>query len=48
MRKRGAEMKKLHEVIEKLVSEEKLDARCKDHPLQRKFLAAHDCHLSPD
>jgi mRNA interferase YafQ len=48
MRKRGADMKKLHEVIEKLVNEEKLDARYKDHPLQGKFAEAHDCHISPD
>lgn len=48
MRKRGADIKKLHEAIEKLVNEEKLDARYKDHPLQGKFAEAHDCHISPD
>lgn len=48
MRKRGEDIKKLHEVIEKLVNEEKLDARYKDHPLQGKFAEAHDCHITPD
>jgi len=48
MRKRGVDIKKLHEVIKKLVNEEKLDARYKDHPLQGKFAEAHDCHISPD
>lgn len=48
MRKRGADMKKLQEAIEKLVNEEKLDARFKDHPLQGKFAEAHDCHINPD
>lgn len=48
MRKRGADMKKLREAIEKLVNEEKLDAHFKDHPLQGKFAEAHDCHINPD
>jgi len=48
MRKRGADMKKLQEAIEKLVNEEKLDARFKDHPLQGKFAEAHDCHINPN
>lgn len=48
MRKRGADIKKLHAVIEKLANEEELDARYKDHPLQGKFAAAHDRHISPD
>jgi len=48
MRKRGADIKKLHAVIGKLANEEELDARYKDHPLQGKFAEAHDCHISPD
>jgi mRNA interferase YafQ len=48
MSKRGVDMKKLHEVIEKLVNEEKLDARYKDHSLQGKFANARDSHISPD
>jgi mRNA interferase YafQ len=48
MRKRGADLKKLQELIEKLANGEDLDARYKDHPLQGKFSEAHDCHISPD
>ena len=47
MGKRGADMKKLHTVIQKLAKEEELDARFKDHPLQGKFAEAHDCRISP-
>ncbi len=46
--KRGYAMNKLRVVIEKLVNEEELDARYKDHALQGKFVGARDCHVSPD
>ena len=48
MEKRGSEMKKLRVVIEKLVNEEELDARHRDHPLQGKFSGTRNCHISPD
>lgn len=48
MEKRGSDMKKLRAVIEKLVNEEELDARLRDHPLQGQFAGARDCHVSPD
>jgi mRNA interferase YafQ len=46
--KRGNDLKKLRLVIEKLVNEQELEARCKDHPLQGKYAGARDCHISPD
>jgi len=48
MEKRSSDMKKLRAVIEKLINEEELEARYKDHPLQGKFAGARDCHISPD
>ena len=45
--KRGNEMKKLRLVIERLVNEEELEARHKDHPLQGEYTGARDCHISP-
>jgi len=48
MGKRGHEMKKLRLVIERLVNEEELEARFKDHPLQGEYAGARDCHISPD
>lgn len=46
--KRGSDVKKLRAVIQKLVNEEELEARYKDHPLQGKYTGARDCHISPD
>ncbi len=48
MEKRGGDMKKLRAVIERLVSEEELEARYKDHPLQGDFAGARDCHIQAD
>jgi len=48
MEKRGNEIKKLRAVIDKLVNEEELEARYKDHPLQGKYAGGRDCHINPD
>jgi mRNA interferase YafQ len=48
MAKRGYDVKKSRVVIEKLVNEEKLEARYRDHPLQGKYAGGRDCHISPD
>jgi mRNA interferase YafQ len=48
MGRRGLEMNKLRAVIERLVNEEELEARYKDHPLQGKYAGGRDCHISPD
>lgn len=48
MGKRGNEIKKLRAVIERLVAEEELEARHKDHPLQGEYAGARNCHISPD
>jgi len=48
MEKRGGDVKELRAVIEKLVNEEELEARYKDHPLQGEYAGACDCHISPD
>ena len=48
MEKRGSEMKKLRDVIEKLASEQELEEHYRDHPLQGQFAGARDCHLTPD
>jgi mRNA interferase YafQ len=46
--KRGYDLKKLRAVIEKLVNEEQLEKRYRDHPLQGKYAGARDCHIEPD
>jgi mRNA interferase YafQ len=48
MEKRGGDFKKLRAVIEKLVNEEELEARTKNHPLQGEYAGARDCHIGPD
>ena len=48
MEKRGNDVKKLRAVIEKLVNEEVLEARHRDHPLQGKYAETRDCHVGPD
>ena len=48
MEKRGGDVKRLRAVIEKLVNEEELETRYKDHPLQGEYAGARDCHISPD
>ncbi len=48
MERRGGDMKKLRAVIERLVSEEELEARYKDHPLQGDFAGVRDCHIQAD
>jgi mRNA interferase YafQ len=48
MGRRGYEMKKLRALIEKLVNEQELEARYKDHPLQGKYAGARDCHVGSD
>jgi len=48
IKKRGNDVKKLRAVIQKLVNEEELEARYKDHPLQGKYAGARDCHISLD
>lgn len=48
MEKRGNDVEKLRVVIKKLINEEELDARHKDHPLQGNFVGARDCHISPN
>ena len=48
MKKHGSDMKKLRAKNEKLVNEEELESRYKDHPLQGKFSGARDCHINPD
>lgn len=48
MEKRGKEMLKLRAVIEKLVLQEPLEAKHRDHPLQGQYAGVRECHISPD
>lgn len=48
MQKRGKDMGKLKEVVEKLVREELLNKKYQDHPLLGKWKGTRDCHIEPD
>ncbi len=41
-------MSKLKEVIAKLVNEEKLDEKYKNHPLKSNWKGFLECHIEPD
>jgi mRNA interferase YafQ len=47
-RKRGWELSKLTEVLDSLLKEESLPARCQDHPLQGEWQGFRDVHIAPD
>lgn len=42
------DMSKLKDVIVKLVNEEKLDPKFRNHPLKNNWLGFLECHISPD
>lgn len=47
-RKRGKDVAKLKEVIEKLARGESLEERYRDHALLGEWKGTRDCHLEPD
>ncbi len=48
MQKRGKDMRKLYEIVEKLAMGEKLEKRYKPHPLIGNWRPFWDCHIEPD
>lgn len=47
-RKRGFDIRKLDEVIEKLANRETLDKHYHDHPLVGNYGDYRECHIKPD
>jgi mRNA interferase YafQ len=48
MFKRGKSQEKIKKVLSKLVNEERLNARYKDHKLIGNFKGRRECHIEPD
>ena len=48
MLNRGKLKKKVKEVLKKLINEEQLDARFKDHKLIGNLKDRRECHIEPD
>ena len=48
LEKSGIDLKRLGDVIDRLVSGETLEHRYHDHPLRGIFSGARECHIGPD
>jgi mRNA interferase YafQ len=48
MEKRGAPIKRLHEIVSILANNESLPARCRPHHLSGKWSGFWECHIGPD
>lgn len=46
--KQGKDINKLNNIIRKLVNNEKLEIRYKDHNLIGKYAGCRECHIEPD
>lgn len=48
MLKRGKDKQKIRSVLPKLINEEKLEPRHKDHKLVGSYKGRRECHIEPD
>lgn len=48
IKKRGYDLALFEEVLEKLLNQEPLEARCKDHALIGSYSGFRECHIQPD
>jgi mRNA interferase YafQ len=48
LQRRGKEMEKLKNVIDKLLENQKLESQYKDHALTGNWNGYRDCHIEPD
>ena len=46
--RRGKDLGKITETIDRLCSQEPLPAALHDHPLKGQFAGCRDCHVEPD
>ncbi len=48
MKKRGKDVRKLREVVEKITKGRDLEAKYRDHVLVGQYRGTRECHLEPD
>lgn len=48
MKKRGVKLEKLNFIIDKLLKEEVLDPKYRDHALVGNYIGFRECHIEPD
>ncbi|MDR1264221.1 MAG: type II toxin-antitoxin system YafQ family toxin [Propionibacteriaceae bacterium] len=47
-RKRGLDLSRLGDVVDRLLREEALPARYQDHALSGPYIGKRECHIAPD
>ena len=47
-KKKGKDIEKLFDVIEKIAKDEALDERYRDHSLAGNYKGTRECHIEPD
>jgi mRNA interferase YafQ len=47
-KKRGKNIKKLHEIMDKLMKHQPLEQRHRDHNLTGDYIGCRECHIEPD
>lgn len=48
MKKRGRDLSKLKEVLEKIIGGQQLEAKYHDHVLVGQYKGTRECHIEPD
>jgi mRNA interferase YafQ len=48
MQRRGKDAEKLKAVIARLVAQEPLEIKHRDHPLKGEYTSRRECHIEPD
>ncbi len=48
MSKRCKDLNKLHTIMQKLINQEKLDPKYREHNLAGNFKDRRECHIEPD
>jgi mRNA interferase YafQ len=48
LKKRGKDLTKLAAVMRKIVNEEELEKKYKDHSLKGEYADCRECHIEPD
>ncbi len=48
MKKRGKSFDKLKEILAKIVNDEPLEAKHRDHLLVGQYIGTRECHIEPD
>ena len=48
IRKQGKDIRLLQDILQALLEEKELDAKCRDHALIGNYTGFRECHIQPD